>query len=99
METLQAWLGGSTVVQAIPVARDTPDWTLMSFWAHPERVLDSAARAATSGFARMPASVVNRVVGDVDRDLRDGTWDRRHGHLRKLDQYDAGLRLVVNRPR
>ena len=32
--------------------RDTPDWMLGSFWAHPERVLDERARNATSGFAR-----------------------------------------------
>ena len=43
----------------------------------------------------MPAAVVERVVADVRRDLEDGTWDRRHGALRALDEYDAGLRLVV----
>jgi len=46
----------------------------------------------------MPPEVVERVVGDVRRDLADGTWDRRHGHLRALDEYDAGLRLIVARP-
>ena len=50
-EQLCGWLGGSTRVEVIPIARDTPDWTLGSFWAHPERVLDPAARVATSGFA------------------------------------------------
>jgi SAM-dependent methyltransferase len=98
MEKFVTWLGGRTRVDVFPVARDTPDWTLMSFWAHPERVLDQAARSATSGFARMPADVVDRVVSDVDRDLRDGTWDRRHGRLRQLDEYDAGLRVLVNTP-
>ncbi len=49
---LAEWLGGTTRVDVIPVPRDTPDWTLMSFWAHPERVLDTAARNATSGFTR-----------------------------------------------
>ena len=27
------------------------------------------------------------------------TWDVRHGQLRTLDAYDAGLRLVRNTPR
>jgi hypothetical protein len=58
-------------------------------------VLDERARNATSGFARMPPEVVERVVRNVERDLADGTWDERHGHLRELDEYDAGLRLVV----
>jgi hypothetical protein len=61
-------------------------------------VLDPVARASTSGFARMPPKVVERVVSAVERDLRDGTWDARHGHLRELDEYDAGWRLVVDRP-
>jgi hypothetical protein len=31
----------------------------------------------------------------VARDLDGGAWDARHGQLRALDSYDAGLRLVV----
>jgi len=98
-ETFARWLGAPVDVQVVPIARDTQDWMLGSFWAHPERVLDPQARNATSGFARMAPDVVERVVAAVERDLRDGTWDARHGHLRELDEYDAGLRLVVADPR
>jgi SAM-dependent methyltransferase len=97
-ETLARWLDAEVDVREVPIPRDTPDWTLGSFWAHPERVLDAKARNSTSGFARMPPEVVNRVVEAVARDLQDGTWDARHGHLRELDEYDAGLRLVVSNP-
>ena len=90
------WLGGSTRVEKLELSRVTPDWMLGSFWAHPERVLDPEARAATSGFARMPSDVVQRVVSALKEDLRSGTWDRRYGHLRALDQLDVGLRLLVN---
>lgn len=93
---IAAWLGGDVRIAPVPIARDSPDWTLMSFWAHPERVLDPDARAATSGFARQPPSVVERVVADVARDLESGAWDARHGHLRTLKSFDAGLRLVVS---
>jgi SAM-dependent methyltransferase len=96
MERLASWLGGTTHVETVPIPRDVRDWTLMSFWAHPDRVLDASARGATSGFARMSAVVVNRVVAAVTRDLEDGTWDARYGNLRGLDTYDAGLRLVIN---
>lgn len=98
IEQLTQWLGGRTQVEAIPVSRETPDGSLLSFWAHPERALDRAARDATSGFARMSPVVVDRVVSHVDRDLRNGTWDARYGHLRTLDAFDAGLRIVVNTP-
>ena len=94
-ELLAGWLGNRSRIEVIPVSRDTPDWMLGSFWAHPERVLDERARNATSGFARMDAAAVQRVVEEVRRDLESGVWDERHGHLRQLDAYDAGLRLIV----
>jgi hypothetical protein len=46
----------------------------------------------------MEPAVVDRVVVAVERDLADGTWDARHGHLRALEEYDAGLRLIVSHP-
>lgn len=96
-ETLASWLGGDVTVAPVPIPRGCVDWMLGAFWAHPERVLDAEARAVTSGFARMPEAVVSRVVADVARDLADGTWDRKNGHLRALDAHDVGLRLVVGR--
>lgn len=98
-EQLCDWLGGRTQIEVVPIARDTPDWMLMSFWAHPERVLDEAARNATSGFARMPPAVVERVVSAVRDDLASGAWERTNGSLRALEHYDAGLRLVISHPR
>jgi hypothetical protein len=61
-------------------------------------VLDGEARRATSGFARMSAAVVERVVADVQRDLASGSWGARHGQLRALAAFDAGLRLLINVP-
>jgi hypothetical protein len=97
-ELLADWLGGEVVIESVPIPRDTPDWMLGSFWAHPERVLDPDARAATSGFARMPPEIVDRCVAAVAADLASGAWDERHGHLRALDAHDVGLRLVVAQP-
>lgn len=95
-ELIAAWLGGDARIEAIELSRDTPDWMLGSFWAHPERVLDPDARSGTSGFARMPPEVVARVVSAVEGDLRTGAWDRRNGHLRGLERLDVGLRLIVS---
>ena len=96
-EEIATWLGDARI-ETLPIPADTPDWMLGSFWAHPERVLDEGARNATSGFARQTDQVVRRVVRDVARDLDDGTWDARYGHLRKLREFDAGLRLIVRDP-
>ena len=97
-DQLAEWLGGTVRVETLPVHRHSPDWMFGSFWAHPERVLSRDARNATSGFARMPETTVNRTVAALERDLGSGEWDRRHGHLRELDELDVGLRLVVGTP-
>lgn len=96
-EQIAEWLGGDVHIEPVLLSRDTPDWMLGSYWAHPERVLDAEARAATSGFARMSEVVIERVVSAVSRDLADGSWDARHGHLRQLEEYDVGVRLIVAR--
>ncbi len=94
---IASWLGGDVSTQPLLVSRDTPDWMLLSYWAHPERMLDAAARRATSGLARLPTDVVDRAVAEIDADLVSGAWDRKWGHLRGLDSYDAGLRLIVGK--
>ena len=94
-QTICDWLKCETKIEIVPISKDTPDWALMSFWAHPERVLDPSARAATSGFSRQPKNVVDRVLADVSRDLKSGRWDEKYGHLRKLDEFDAGLRIIT----
>jgi hypothetical protein len=82
----------------VPIGRDTEDWHLASYWAHPERVPNADARNATSGFARMTPEVIDRVVAAVGQDLASGEWDERYGHLRQLDTFDVGMRLIVNTP-
>lgn len=94
-EVICEWLNCRTEVEILPIHRNTPDWSLLSFWAHPERVLDSRARAATSGFARQSEEVVQRVVSDIQTDLTSGAWDERHGRLRQLQELDVGLRLIT----
>jgi SAM-dependent methyltransferase len=94
VDTIVSWLDRPATVTPLPTPRDTPDHNLLSFWAHPERVLDPSARAATSGFARQPEAVVERVVEAVRTDLDSGQWDARHGALRELDALDCGLRLI-----
>lgn len=95
IDQLAGWLGGTVHVEPILTSRDTPDWSLASFWAHPERVLDETARNATSAFTRLQPAALDRVVKAIRSDLQDGTWDQRNGHLRHRTHHDAGMRLLV----
>lgn len=98
IERLIGWLGGHVRVEPVMNSRDTPDWTFGSFWAHPERVLDTEARRSTSAFSRMDAVVLDRVVAEIARDIDNGAWDSRNGHLRTLSEYDVGMRLLIAHP-
>ena len=95
-DEVATWLGVGSRVETILLRRDTPDWMCEAFWAHPERVFDASARAATSSFARMAPQVVDRVLHELRRDLDNGTWDARHVDLRTRESYDVGLRLITN---
>ena len=93
--TLLEWLGPTARSEPIPVPRDCADGFLVSFWGRPERVLDPGARAVTSGFARMDPQREAEIVARVAADLESGAWDAKNGHLRELDEFDAGLRLIT----
>lgn len=88
-------LGAPTRVITVPVPADCTDGTVLSFWNRPEAVLDTGARAATSGFARLADTTEAAAVAKLARDLESGTWERRHGRLRSLHELDVGLRLLV----
>jgi len=60
-------------------------------------ILDDAVRGSTSGFARLEDGVEVAAIARLRDDLETGAWDGRRGHLRRLPELDAGLRLVVAR--
>ena len=96
--TLVAALAGRTEVRRVPIPLDCRDGFNEAYYGRPERLLDEGARSACSGWSFVPPSVVDRFVTRLRRDLDDGTWDRRYGHLRKQPTFDGPLRLTVSCP-
>ena len=86
---------GATDVRVAPVPWDCTDGFLAAYWRRPERYLDADARAAISALALLDERLVERAMRQLASDLADGTWERRHGNLRALDEFDAGYRIVV----
>ena len=78
----------------MPVPRDCTDGFMAAFWGRPEAYLDPQIRRATSPWHQLPRAVVTRAIGDLQKDLESGEWDRRHGHLRRQPTLDVGLRLI-----
>lgn len=95
IQTLFGRFGSQAGIQVVPVPRDCTDGFLLSFWGNPEGLLDADARKATSGFARLNPDTEAEAVARLARDLDTGAWDESHGELRRLSEYDAGLRLFV----
>ena len=77
---------------SVPVPHDCTDGFLHAYWRRPEAYFDSGVRRAISAFANIRAE---SGLAALRRDLDDGTWLRRNGHLLKLSELDLGYRLVI----
>ncbi len=84
---------GALRIVPVPVPHDCTDGFLAAYWRRPEAYLDPQARGAISFFAKMGNAAPG--IARLQRDLADGSWARRHGHLRRETAIDFGYRLVI----
>lgn len=96
-DRIAAALGGSVTVETVPVPRprDCSDGFGEAYWGRPEAYLDPAVRAGMSACSLLSPAEVDDGVARLRADLESGRWDARHGHLRRLAEYDTGHRLVI----
>ncbi|MBI3826609.1 MAG: class I SAM-dependent methyltransferase [Candidatus Rokubacteria bacterium] len=85
---------GRIEVRPLPIPGDCVDGFLGAYWRRPEAYLDSNVRAAISTFHKLHD--VDSGLARLRRDLGDGTWQRRWGHLRDRAELDLGYRIVVS---
>jgi SAM-dependent methyltransferase len=86
---------GADRIEVVPIPADCIDGFNWAYWRRPRAYLDPEVRACISGLALLDDDLVNLRMKRLRADLEDGTWEKRHGHLRRLDSIDGGLRLVV----
>jgi SAM-dependent methyltransferase len=98
IQALAGALGGCVATTAVPVPLDCTDGFGEAYYGRPEALLDPAARLANSAWSFVSAAVHDRFTRDLSRDLADGTWDRRYGHLRTQPAFSGSLMLVISRP-
>jgi Methyltransferase domain len=87
-------LGGRVTVTPVPIPLDCSDGFNEAYYGRPEGLLDPAARLACSAWSFVSPGVHDRFTETLGRDLADGTWDRRHGHLRDEPFFDGSLVIV-----
>jgi len=84
---------GDIEVQPLLVPHDCVDGFLGAYWHRPHKYLDAGVRSAMSTFAKL--GNVEPGLAHLRRDLEDGTWARRNGHLLRQSEIDLGYRLVI----
>jgi len=86
---------GPLEVRLVPVPHDCRDGFYQAYWRRPRAYLERPVREGISVFHRLPRAEVASAMERLRRDLDDGRWEERCGHLRHESELDLGLRLVV----
>ncbi|GGL79174.1 hypothetical protein GCM10009706_17170 [Curtobacterium citreum] len=94
LDRLAAALGGTVESTRLPVPFTCVAVFPETFYARPERLLDSATRAADPAWDAVDDLTARRSVAALRTALETGEWDRRHGHLRRRPTYDGSVVLV-----
>ncbi len=97
MTTIVKGLGGNAEVKPVPIPLNCVDGFGEAYYGRPELMLDPGARLANSAWSFVDASIGERFVAELGRDLADGNWDRRYGELRTQPFFEGSLRLVIAR--
>ncbi len=92
IEDYANWLG-SISVSPVPVPHDCTDGFLYAFWRRPEAYLDARIRSGSSSFWRIESA--ENGLERLKQDLDNGEWHRRYAELLRVDEYDAGYRLII----
>lgn len=90
-----AELIGGGRVETVPVPHDCTDGFGEAYWRRPEAYLDPKVRAGISSFARRPQDAVNRALVRLKADIDSGRWAAKHADLLRVEEFDAGFRLVI----
>jgi SAM-dependent methyltransferase len=91
---LVAALPGATS-SPVPVPRDCADHFFAALWARPELLFEEEIVRPMWVWQGISEESRRQGRERLAADLADGTWERRYGHLRALDELDVGLRLVT----
>jgi SAM-dependent methyltransferase len=86
---------GRIDVRPMLVPHDCVDGFMGAYWRRPHAYLDAGVRSAISTFAKMTPRDLEAGLKRLRRDLEDGTWARRYGHLLDRSEIDLGYRIVV----
>ena len=97
LSRIAAALGDASRIEPVPIPLHCADGFNEAYYGRPELLLSPDARRACSAWSFVEESVVLRFTSTLGRDLSNGNWDARFGHLRTQPFLDGSLRLVVGK--
>lgn len=95
LNEVRAALGGKGTVTPVPIPLDCSDGFVEAYYGRPEALLDPRIRAAQSAWQFVAPEIATAGLSRLSADLKDGTWDARHGDLRGQPSYTGPLVLVT----
>ncbi len=98
VSALATGLGGTTTVTTVPIPLDCSDRFNDAYYGRPEMLLDPDARLACSSWSFVEPAAVARFTEHLVRDLGNGKWEARYGHLRRQEFLEGSVVLVVSTP-
>jgi SAM-dependent methyltransferase len=94
IDRLAALLGDASI-HPVPVPHDCADGFGGAYWRRPHAYLDETVRAGMSLCALTPKTLLESGLQQLETDLGNGAWARRHADLLELPELDLGYRLLV----
>jgi SAM-dependent methyltransferase len=95
IDRIAAALGGGEA-RLLPIPLNCTDGFGEAYYGRPERLLDPGARKANSAWSFVAPEVHERFEQELGRDLADGTWDAKYGHLRTQRHFEGSLVMIVS---
>lgn len=95
LDRIAGLIGRDVRVLAVPIPLLCRDGFNEAYYGRPEMLLRPEARLACSAWSFVPPDAAARFEAHLRRDLEDGRWDARHGHLRRLPSFEGSLKLLV----
>ncbi len=93
----RAALDGPLDIANVPIPLDCRDGFNEAYYGRPEMLLDPKARQVCSAWSFVEPQAIARFERDLKRDLDDGSWDSKYGHLRTQPTFAGSLLLIVSR--
>jgi len=91
---LQELLGGTAIVELVPIPLDCTDGFNEAYYGRPEQLLNPEARAACSAWSFISPAQAESYTITLASALESGAWDAQHGALRRKPTFEGSLVLV-----